>query len=63
MKEIYETSNQNYTVARNSSLKLLQPLKTKILTQKCFSYLGPLIWNGLPDDVNLSNNVIRLNIR
>ena len=29
----------------------------KNLSQKCLLYLGPFIWNGLPDDVKLSNNV------
>ena len=57
MNEIYQTTNQNNTVTRNSSLKLFQPLKTMALSQKCFSYLGPFIWNGLPDDVKLTNNV------
>ena len=57
MNEIYRTTNQNNTVTRNSSLKLFQPLRTKALSQKCLSYLGPFIWNGLPDDVKLSNNV------
>ena len=31
--------------------------RTKALSQKCLSYLGPFIWNGLPDDVKMSNNV------
>ena len=57
MKEIYKTSNQNNTVTRNSSLELFQLLKNKILIQKCLSYLGPFVWNGLLDDVKLSNNV------
>ena len=51
MNEIYST------VTRNSSLKLFQPLLTKALIQKCLSYLGFFIWNGLPDDVKLSSNV------
>ena len=42
---------------RNSSLKLFQLLRTKALSQKRLSYLGPLIWNGLSDDVKVSNNV------
>ena len=53
---IYEW-NQNNTVTRNSSLKLFQILRMKALSLKCLSYLGPFIWNGLPDDVKLSNNV------
>ena len=57
MNEIYETTNQNNTVTRNSSLKLFQPLRTKALSQKCLSYLGPFIWNGLADDVKLSDNI------
>ena len=57
MNEIYQTTIQNNTVTRNSSLKLFQPLKIMALSQKCFSYLGLFIWNGLPDDVKLSNNV------
>ena len=57
MNEIYETTNQNNTVTRNSSLKLFQPLRTKALNQKCLSHLEHFIRNGLPDDVKLSNNV------
>ena len=57
VNEIYTTTNQNITVTRNSSLKPFQPLRTKALGQKYLSYLGTLIWNGLPDDVELSNNL------
>ena len=57
MSKIYYKTNQNNTITRNSSLKLLQPLRTKALSQKCLSYLWPLIWNSFPDDVKLSNNV------
>ena len=57
MNEIYKTSNQNNTVTRNSFLNFFQPLRTKSLSLKCLSYLRPLIWNGVPDDVKLPNNV------
>ena len=57
MNKIYRKSNQNNTVARSSSLKLFQPLRKKASTLKRLSYLGPFIWNGLPDDVKMSNNV------
>ena len=57
MNEIYTTINQSNTVTRDSSLKFFQPLRTKALSQKCLLYLGPFIWNGLPDDVKLVNNV------
>ena len=52
-----EKTNQNNTFTRNSSLKLFQPRRTKSFSQKCLSYLGPFIWNGLPEDVKLPNNV------
>ena len=57
MSEIYKTTDQSNTVARNPSLNLFQRLKAKALSQKCLSYLGPFIWNGLPDGAKLSNNV------
>ena len=48
INKIYQTTNQNNNVTRNSS---------KTLGQKCLSYLGPFISNGLLDDVKLSSNV------
>ena len=57
MNEIYQTTNQNNTVTRNSSLKFFQPLRTKALSQKCLSYLGSFIWNGLADDIKLSDDI------
>ena len=65
MNEIYKTYNENNTVTRNSSFKLLQLLSTKALSQKQLSYLGPFIWNILPDDAKLSNNVnvLKLNLK
>ena len=57
MNEIYKSTNQNNTVTRNSFLKFFQPLRTKGLSQNSLLYLGPFIWNGLPDDIKLSNNV------
>ena len=58
--EIYRTTNQNNTVTRNCSLKFFHPLRTKAWSQKYLSYLGPFIWNDLPDDVKPSNNVNKL---
>ena len=49
--------NQQNSVTRNSYSKLFQLGRTNALSQKCLSYLGPFIWNGLPDDVKMSNNV------
>ena len=57
MNDIYKTVNLNNTFTRNYFLKLFQPLRTRALSQKYLSYLGPFIWKGLPDDVYLSNSV------
>ena len=57
MNQIYKATNHNNTVTRNSPLKLFQPLRAKALSQKYLSYIGPFIWNDLPDDVKLSHNV------
>ena len=57
MRETYKTTSHNNTVTRNSSLKLIQPPRTKGLSQKCLSYLRLFIWNSLPDDFKLPNNV------
>ena len=57
MYKIYKTCNQNSTVVKNSSLKLFQLQRTKILPQKSLPHLGPLSWNALPDDITPSNNV------
>ena len=54
--DIYKTTSQN-PVTRNFSLKHLQPLRTKALSQKYLSYLLHFIWDYLPDDVKLRNNV------
>ena len=43
INEIHKTTNQNDAVTRNSSLEFFQPLRTKALSQKCLSYLGPFI--------------------
>ena len=56
MNKIYKTSSQNNIVTRSFSLKLSQPVRTKALTQNSLPHLGQLIWNGLPDDIKLSNN-------
>ena len=62
MNEIYNKNNQNNTTTRSPSLELFQTLRTKALSQK-YLYLAPFIWNSLPDDAKLSNNVTRLRIR
>ena len=56
MNKNYKTAHQNNTATRNLCLQILQPLKTKALSQKWLYYLGPFIWNAL-QDVKLSKNV------
>ena len=39
------------------AITLQKTLALKTLSQKCLSNLGSFIWNGLPDDAKMSNNV------
>ena len=42
INKTFKITNQNNTVIGNSSLKFFQPLRTKALSLKSFSYLGLL---------------------
>ena len=54
MNKIYETTNQNNTVTRNSPSKLFQLLRIIAQNQKYLLYLRPFIWNCLPDQMRLN---------
>ena len=42
---------------RNSFLKLNQPSRRTKQGQNCLSYLGPSVWNRLPDSIKDSKNL------
>ena len=57
MAEIYKPVTRNSIGTRNSFLKLNKPSRKTKQGQNCLSYIGPSIWNRLPDGIKDSNNV------
>ena len=54
--EIFHPVNQG-RATRRSKLKLEFPFRKSSAGQKSLSYLGPKIWNSLPSELKLSNNI------
>ena len=57
MTELYDTVDQTGIGTRSSLLRLKQPYRKSKQGQASLSYLGPSIWNKLPDQVKLGGNV------
>ena len=57
MSDIFIPYGQNRVTTRASFQKLEQPSRKTNQGQRCLSYLGPSIWNRLPEDLKKSNNV------
>ena len=56
MGDIYNLTKQNQVATRTSTLKLNQPLRKSNYGQKCISFLGPSVWNSLPDNLRQLKN-------
>ena len=54
--EIFHPVNQCRAM-RRSKFKLEFPFRKSSAGQKCLSCLGPKIWNSLPSELKLSNNI------
>ena len=57
MAEIYTPVTNNGIGTRNRFLKLKQPSRRTKQGQNCLSYVGPSIWNKLPDKIKESNSL------
>ena len=57
MAEIFNLISRNSIGTRNSSFKLNQPSRKTKQGQNCLSYIGPSIWNKLPDSVKESKSL------
>ena len=57
MHDVYKESGQNKINTRGSFMKLKQTFRKTNFGQKCLSYLGPVIWNNLPDDIKAVKNI------
>ena len=54
MAEIFNPISKNRIGTRNGFLKLNQPSRKTKQGQNCLSYIGPSIWNKLPDKIKES---------
>ena len=57
MAEIFNPISRNVIGTRNSFLKLTQPSRRTKQGQNCLSFIGPSIWNKLPERIKDSNNL------
>ena len=57
MAEIFNPISRNDIGTRNSFLKLTQPSRRTKQGQNCLSFIGPSIWNKLPERIKDSNNL------
>ena len=57
MAEIYTPVTNNGIGTRNRFLKLKQYSRRTKQGQNCLSYVGPSIWNKLPDKIKESNSL------
>ena len=57
MAEIFNPISKNGIGTRNGLLKLNQPSRKTKQGQNCLSYVGPSIWNKLPDKIKDSKSI------
>ena len=57
MKDIYAPSLLTRYNTRNSHNKLIQPFRKTNIGQNSISYIGPSVWNILPDNLKMSNTL------
>ena len=57
MSEIFTPVGHSQYNTRNSYLKLQQPFRKTTIGQKSLSFIGPSIWNKLPESLKKTKNV------
>ena len=57
MNDIFESAGMARNNTRNSFLRLKQPFRKTNQGQNCLSYVGPSIWNKLPQKVKQTENL------
>ena len=57
MAEIYTPATNNGIGTRKRFLKLNQPSRRTKQGQNCLSYVGPSIWNKLPEKIKESKSL------
>ena len=58
ISEIFCPAGKKGVSTRNSFQRLTQPLRKTSQGQKCLSYIGPSVWNKLPENIKKSSNLV-----
>ena len=56
MSEIYN-ADQSKVNTRSSYLKLKQPFQKTTQGQRSLSYIGPALWNSLPENIKRNDHI------
>ena len=57
MSEIFVPTNSDRASTRNSYKKLTQPFRKTMQGQGSISYIGPSVWNKLPENIKRSDSM------
>ena len=57
MNEVFTSADKSQIKTRASSYKLKQPNCKKVSGYRTISYLGPKLWNRLPNDIKSAESV------
>ena len=57
MNDVFKTAGQPNTTTEASLLKLNQPLRITNHGQNIITYIGPIIWNNLPNSLKTTSNL------
>ena len=57
MNDVFKTAGQPNTTTKASLLKLNQPLRRTNHGQNIITYIGPIIWNNLPNSLKTTGNL------
>ena len=58
MSDIFKTASQSNINTRQAYSRLIQPLHKTNLGLDSISYLGPSLWNKLPENIKHSSSLI-----
>ena len=57
MSDIFKPAGENGMSTRNGFQKLSQPFRKTNQSQKALSYIGPSVWNKLPEQIKKTINL------
>ena len=57
MKDLFKTAPQSHISTRQANFRLIQPLRKTNMGLNTISYLGPSLWNKLPENIKQSSSL------